>query len=144
MNKKKMLKSLPIVKEIAAKRLQNPHKELKKFVKYNLKLFRQLLEVLPDDLDTIVECKPKMNTKVDTYSQRRSEYTGIFKNGNRWQTLVSVMKKKTYVGTFMTEEEAARVYDFYSLLAYVKLTGKYLYETFIVVERFLILLSFIF
>ena len=49
-------------------------------------------------------------------SSRRSQYTGVFKNGDNWQALIAINKKKTYIGTYATELEAAKVFDFYSLL----------------------------
>ena len=49
-------------------------------------------------------------------SAKRTSYYGVSKNGPNWQTLISINKKKTYVGTFMTEREAGEAYDFYSIL----------------------------
>ena len=49
-------------------------------------------------------------------SLKRTSYFGVSKNGPNWQTLITINKKKTYVGTFMTEKEAAKVYDFYSMV----------------------------
>ena len=49
-------------------------------------------------------------------SNRRSHYTGVFKNGDNWQALISIQKRKTYIGTYASELEAAKVFDFYSIL----------------------------
>jgi len=35
----------------------------------------------------------------------------VSRNGNQWQVLIMVNRKKRYVGSFATEEEAARAYD---------------------------------
>jgi hypothetical protein len=43
--------------------------------------------------------------------KRGSKFRGVSKNGNHWQVLVMVNKKKRYIGTFTNEEEAARSYD---------------------------------
>ena len=43
--------------------------------------------------------------------RRRSKYRGVSKNGNQWQVLFMVNNSKTYVGTYTTEDLAARVYD---------------------------------
>ena len=43
--------------------------------------------------------------------RRRSKYRGVSKNGNQWQVLFMVNKNKSYVGTYTSEDFAARVYD---------------------------------
>ena len=42
---------------------------------------------------------------------RGSKYRGVSKNGSQWQVLIMVKKKKRYLGSFASEEEAARAYD---------------------------------
>jgi hypothetical protein len=42
---------------------------------------------------------------------RGSRYRGISKNGNSWQILVMINRKKKYLGTLPTEEQAAKFYD---------------------------------
>ena len=49
-------------------------------------------------------------------SIRRSQYIGVFKNGDNWQALISIHKRKTYIGTYVNEIDAAKVFDFYSIL----------------------------
>ena len=49
-------------------------------------------------------------------STKRSSFIGVNKNGPNWQTLITISRRKTYVGTFLTEVEAAKAYDFYSML----------------------------
>lgn len=97
--------------------------KLSLFAEQNLAKFRQILSEIPDDQLVLSYSKPKMASKTPYRSKRRSKFTGVFKNGHRWQTLVSIMKKKTYVGTFKTEIEAARVYDFYSFIASAEFSG---------------------
>ena len=48
-------------------------------------------------------------------SNRRSQFIGVLKNGNRWQVLINVGRTKTYIGTFWNEKEAAIIHDFYSI-----------------------------
>lgn len=48
-------------------------------------------------------------------SKRRSQYIGVLRNGQRWQVLINVGKKKKYVGTFSDEKEAAVVHDFFCI-----------------------------
>jgi hypothetical protein len=42
---------------------------------------------------------------------RGSKYRGISKNGNSWQILMMVNRKKKYLGTLQSEELAAKFYD---------------------------------
>ena len=43
--------------------------------------------------------------------QRGSKYRGVSKNGNQWQVLIMINKKKRYIGNYRNEEEAASSYD---------------------------------
>lgn len=47
---------------------------------------------------------------------RGSRYRGVSKNGKQWQVLIMIKKKKKYLGSFSSEEDAARVYDTFALL----------------------------
>ena len=47
--------------------------------------------------------------------QRGSKYRGVSKNGNQWQVLIMIKKSKSYIGSYHTEELAARIYDIISL-----------------------------
>ncbi|CAI2382953.1 unnamed protein product [Moneuplotes crassus] len=46
----------------------------------------------------------------------RSKYIGVAKNASKWQTLVCTKKDKIFLGNYETEQEAAKVVDFYSIL----------------------------
>ena len=48
-------------------------------------------------------------------SQRRSVFIGVLKNKNRWQVLINNGRHKHYIGTYLSEIEAAIVHDFYSI-----------------------------
>jgi hypothetical protein len=64
----------------------------------------------------LIPAKQKASPRTNTNSSRRSSYIGVFKNGPNWQALISIKRKKTYIGTYKTEEEAARAFDYYSIL----------------------------
>jgi len=44
-------------------------------------------------------------------SKRSSKFRGVSKNGNQWQVLLMHKKSKSYVGTYNSEELAAKIYD---------------------------------
>ena len=44
-------------------------------------------------------------------SKRSSKFRGVSKNGNQWQVLLMHKKGKSYVGTYNSEEFAAKIYD---------------------------------
>ena len=60
--------------------------------------------------------KQKKNKKIIKEKiLRKSLYRGVSKNGKNWQTIVSSKYFKGYIGTYPTEELAARVYDLVSI-----------------------------
>lgn len=71
------------------------------------------MEVLQNRRPNEIIIKPYKKTfkgdNVDNF--RGSKFRGISKNGNSWQILVMVNRKKKYLGTLPTEEQAARFYD---------------------------------
>lgn len=44
-------------------------------------------------------------------NKRRSKYRGVSKNGYQWQVLMMVNKNKYYLGSYPSEDLAARIYD---------------------------------
>jgi len=44
-------------------------------------------------------------------SKRSSRFRGVSKNGNQWQVLLMHKKGKSYVGSYISEELAAKIYD---------------------------------
>ena len=52
-----------------------------------------------------------MNPNSATNGLRGSKFRGVSRNGNQWQVLIMVNKKKRYVGSYCKEEEAAQNYD---------------------------------
>ena len=48
-------------------------------------------------------------------NKRSSQYRDVSKNGNQWQVLMMLKKKKLYIGTYDSEEFAGRIYDILSL-----------------------------
>ena len=48
-------------------------------------------------------------------NKRTSKYRGVSKNGNQWQVLMMINKRKTYIGSYDSEAVAARIYDIISI-----------------------------
>ena len=48
-------------------------------------------------------------------NKRSSQYRGVSKNGNQWQVLMMIHKNKSYIGSYPSEELAARIYDILAL-----------------------------
>jgi hypothetical protein len=42
---------------------------------------------------------------------RSSKYRGVSKNGSKWQVLMMINNKKCYLGSYISEDLAARIYD---------------------------------
>ena len=57
----------------------------------------------------------KKNIKKNAEKKRRSRYRGVSKNGNGWQVIMKFKEKHSYIGTFYSEELAARIYDIISI-----------------------------
>jgi hypothetical protein len=64
----------------------------------------------------LIPSKQKAAPRGISNSRRRSSFIGVFKNGPNWQALISIDKKKTYIGTYKDEEKAARAFDYHSIL----------------------------
>jgi hypothetical protein len=54
------------------------------------------------------------------HPEKRSRFIGVSKNGKKWQALVVIGTNKVYLGSYPTEEEAAKIYDYYSILSQSK------------------------
>lgn len=65
----------------------------------------------------IVKSKRKSNNaKGKKCSRRRSKFIGVSRNGSSYQVLIAINGRKTYLGSFDDEREAALTFDFYSIL----------------------------
>uniref|UniRef100_A0A7S3NFD0 AP2/ERF domain-containing protein n=1 Tax=Euplotes harpa TaxID=151035 RepID=A0A7S3NFD0_9SPIT len=65
---------------------------------------------------TVVEGKAKSASRARSASQSRSQFIGVSKNGDKWQALITVNKRKTYIGSYSCEQHAAVAFDFYSIV----------------------------
>lgn len=82
----------------------------------------ETLNMAVSDPNTIVIFGKKKNER-KANSLRRSNFIGVSKNGPNWQAMISILKRKAYIGTFTDEQEAGLAFDFYSILIH-KLDAK--------------------
>ena len=57
----------------------------------------------------------KTKSSKNSVNEKRSKYRDVSRNKNNWQVLLMMNKRKTYAGTYPSEEIAARVYDILSI-----------------------------
>jgi hypothetical protein len=72
------------------------------------------IEGIPDNINPIIIAAKKIQRK--NLSDRRSTFIGVSRNGPNWQAMISINKRKSYIGTFSWQKEAAYAFDYYSLL----------------------------
>ena len=48
-------------------------------------------------------------------NETSSKFRGVSRNGNKWQALIMKDNKKYYLGSYHSEESAARVYDIFEI-----------------------------
>ena len=67
--------------------------------------------------DKISELKKEQLSKnnISKSFKRSSKYRGVSRNGNKWQVLIMINRKKTYIGNYDSEEDAAKAYDQYAI-----------------------------
>ena len=85
------------------------------YFKDNLQKLIKFVRSIEDESEIMFAGKQKSSSRANA-SSKRTSYFGVSKNGPNWQALISINKRKTYVGTFMTEREAGEAFDFYSML----------------------------
>ena len=75
-----------------------------------------------DDI-TLVVGNNKAEPKDGPLSSKRSSFIGVFRNGAHWQALITINKRKTYIGSYESEKDAAFAFDLHSMLLH-SLTAK--------------------
>ena len=86
-------------------------------VKENLLKLENTVRNTFDDGRIVIHRSSKSKfTSKSSKSGRRSTYIGVSRNGDVWQSLIMIDGKKTYIGSYLSEEEAAMSYDFYSII----------------------------
>jgi hypothetical protein len=79
-----------------------------------IKVMKNNKVVYANNIDSFSKIN-KMGKKKNLFDIRKrkrgSKYRGVSKNGNQWQVLIMFRNSKSYIGTYSSEELAARVYD---------------------------------
>ena len=84
---------------------------------HGLKRLQIILKNTVDRNQVVVHRSAKSrHSSKSSKSTRRSRYIGVSKNGDVWQSLIMIDKKKTYIGSYLSEDDAARSYDLYALI----------------------------
>lgn len=101
LNRKRINDTDPVVKTVKNKKVVYTLRSNKPSkIKYKLE----------DDNDSGEEEEDETEGKANRRN-RKSKYRGVSKNGNQWQALIMINKKKIYIGVYSSEEKAGRAYD---------------------------------
>ncbi|CAI2363303.1 unnamed protein product [Moneuplotes crassus] len=97
------------------------HKQITTIHKYDFsrhqeKLKQKLFCILGTGLPFVLAKKKASISSNKKISKRRTRFTGVTKNSLNYQTLIVVGGKKTYVGSYPLEVDAAITFDFYSMM----------------------------
>lgn len=95
--------------------MRNPLIKQKGLINNAQELLNTLTES-PDSSHCVIFGKRKFSQKKSGHVSTRSRYIGVTLNGTSWQALISIEKRKTYIGTYQEERLAALAFDFYSIL----------------------------
>lgn len=120
--------------DVASTKVAKCSDATKKKAKKSLMLKKANLELNADDLlrtllmiksenTVLVSGKRKAESKEGPLSDTRSSFIGVSRNGLNWQALIAINKRKTYIGSYESEKDAAMAFDFYSILLH-SLTAK--------------------
>lgn len=64
-----------------------------------------------------------------TRKQRSSKYRGVSKNGSKWQALIMINHRKCFLGNYLSEDLAARIYDIQAIKNWgIKAKTNFIYD----------------
>ena len=106
MKKIRSIKKKINVNSLSSKNFTGKKRENKKISKPKIFLIKKIKNKIEELKREEVE-----KTNLENSYKRSSKYRGVSKNGNRWQVLIMINRKKTYIGNYDSEEEAAKAYD---------------------------------
>jgi hypothetical protein len=118
-DKKTNLINTNFIDKISSKSIKNFNKYKCPFDANNnneIKVLKNKKEVyinsyLLNSYSTSRSLKKLKKLKFEIRKKTTSKYRGVSKNGNKWQVLIMINNKKYYIGSYLSEEIAARIYD---------------------------------
>ena len=85
-------------------------------------LLNTVQSIVANDM-TLIAGKNKAQSKDGPLSSKRSSFIGVSRNGAHWQALITINKRKTYIGSYESEKDAVFAFDLHSMLL-LSLTAK--------------------
>jgi len=79
-------------------------------------LLRKIISSSKTDDEIVVFAATKASAKLGPKSNTRSDFIGVSRNSDRWQSFITIKKRKTYIASFNTEKEAAVAFDLHLIL----------------------------
>lgn len=79
-------------------------------------LYEHLMNSSLNDNDVFKVASRKAAPKSGPRCSTRSDYIGVSRNGDSWQSLINVGLRKTYIASYSDERDAAISFDFHSIL----------------------------
>ena len=89
---------------------------LQKRIKDKKPTILRQIENIANPEEIVIKETQKSSLNRGARTQRRSKYIGVVKNSPKFHTFIVIDGFKTYIGTYKSEEEAAKAYDYYSIL----------------------------
>jgi len=124
------VKYFNIEKNISKKYLldSGSHKKIK--VIKNKKIVNINIDLLDKySIKKLIKKSKKINFVIR--NKTSSKYRGVSRNGNKWQSLIMADNKKYYLGSYPSEDLAARVYDIFAIkMRGIKARTNFLYNNF--------------
>ena len=124
------VKYFNIEKNISKKYLldSGSHKKIK--VIKNKKIVHINIDLLDKySIKKLIKKSKKINFVIR--NKTSSKYRGVSRNGNKWQSLIMADNKKYYLGSYPSEDLAARVYDIFAIkMRGIKARTNFLYSNF--------------
>ncbi|CAI2385892.1 unnamed protein product [Moneuplotes crassus] len=79
------------------------------------KLIKLRDKILTNRVSSFNRTMKQMRSPAEANLYKRSQYIGVSKSSTHWQALINVKRVKKYIGTFVNEIQAAKIYDLHAV-----------------------------